>query len=77
MDALLEAIAKLLGTFKDPVQVVLLLVCLAEGFGLYKIIRFLLDRADKDMEARVKVATAMEGLTDIIKEKMANGKSSG
>lgn len=29
-----------------------------------------LDRLDRDLEARVKLATAMEGLTSIIKEKI-------
>lgn len=71
MDALLEAIGRLLGVFKDPTQVLLLLICFAEGFAIYKLVRFFLDRTDKDMDARVKLATAMEGLTDIIKEKIA------
>lgn len=70
MDALLESIGRLFGAFKDPVQIILLLICLAEGFGIYKLVRFFLDRTDKDMDARVKLATAMEGLTAIIKEKM-------
>ena len=36
-----------------------------------------LDRLDKDLEARVKMATALESLTSIIKEKIGNGKVSG
>lgn len=71
MDALFEALGKLLSVFKDPVNVILLFVCLAEGFGLYKIVRFIMDRSERDLEARVKLATAMEGLTAIIKEKIA------
>lgn len=71
MDALLESIGRLLGVFKDPTQVILLLVAIAEGFAIYKLVRFFLDRTDKDLEARVKLATAMEGLTAIIKEKIA------
>jgi hypothetical protein len=71
MDALLEALGRLLGVFKDPLQVFMFLIIVAEGFGIYKLTRFFLDRTDKDMEARVKLATAMEGLTAIIKEKMS------
>ena len=58
----------MLGVFKDPTQVVLLLIAAAEGFAIYKLVRFFLDRTDRDLEARVKLATAMEGLTAIIKE---------
>lgn len=36
--------------------------------------KWLLERMDRDLEARVKLATALEGLTAIIKEKM-NGKN--
>jgi hypothetical protein len=68
MDALLEAIGNLFKVFKDPLQVFMLLIIIAEGVGIWKLVRFFLDRTDKDMEARVKLATAMEGLTDIIKE---------
>ena len=70
MDALFDALAKLLAVFKDPTQVVLLFVCISEGYGIYRLVRFMLDRADKDLEARVKLATALEGLTGIIKEKI-------
>lgn len=73
MDALLESLGKLLGVFKDPTQVLLLLVATAEGFAIYKIMRWIFDRMDRDLEARTKLATAMEGLTDIIKEKIGNG----
>ena len=70
MDALLAAIGKLFAVFTDPVQIVLLFVAMAEGFAIYKLVRFFLDRTDKDMEARVKLATALEGLSAIIKEKV-------
>ena len=70
MDALLAAIGKLFAVFTDPVQIVLLFVAMAEGFAIYKLVRFFLDRTDKDMEARVKLATALEGLSAIIKEKI-------
>ncbi len=45
MDALLEALAKLLGVFKDPTQVVLLLVCVAEGWFIWVVRKE--DREDK------------------------------
>ena len=72
MDSLFESIGKLLGVFKDPTQVVLLLLCFAEGFAIYKLVRFFLDRIDKDLEARIKFSTALEGLTEIIKEKVGD-----
>ena len=34
-----------------------------------------LDRMDRDLDARVKLATALEGLTSIIKEKIGAPKS--
>ena len=34
-----------------------------------------LDRMDRDLDARVKLATALEGLTSIIKEKIGASKS--
>jgi hypothetical protein len=73
MDSFFEAIGKLLGVFKEPTQVVLLLVALAEGFGIYKLARFIFDQIEKDRERDLNLAKAMEGLTAIIKEKM-NGK---
>ena len=75
MDALLASLGKLFGVFTDPAQVVLLLIALAEGFAIYKLVSFFLERTEKDMESRVKLATALEGLTAIIKEKIGNGKS--
>ena len=70
MDPIWAQVARLFGVFTEPVQVVLLLIAGAEGFAIYKLVRFFLDRTDRDLEARVKLATAMEGLTAIIKEKM-------
>ena len=68
MDALLEAVARLLGTFKDPVQVVLLLMCFALSFALYKLARFMMDSYEAQINSRVQLANALDGLTSIIKE---------
>jgi hypothetical protein len=78
MDALLESLGRLLGIFKEPVQVLMLLVIVSQAFGIYKLVVFFLDRTDKDMEARVKLATSLDGLADIIDrlEKTTHGKHS-
>ena len=67
MDALFESVGRLLGVFKDPVNVILLLVALVEGFFLYKMVSFLQQRFDKDIESRTLLATALNGLTKAIK----------
>ena len=67
MDALIESVGRLLGMFKDPVNVILLLVALVEGFFLYKMVSFLQQRFDKDIESRTLLATALNGLTKAIK----------
>ena len=66
MDALLESIGKLLGVFKDPVNVILLLLCLAEGWVIYRFGRFMMERYDKDIESRLKSAESFDGLTKAI-----------
>lgn len=75
MDALLAELARLLGVFRDPVNVVLLLVSIAEGAAIYRLVRFFMDRSDKDLEGRIKLATALEGLEEIIREKLSNAKN--
>ena len=35
-----------------------------------------LDRLDRDLDARVKMATALEGLTNIIKERLHESRDS-
>lgn len=77
MDALLEALAKLLGVFKDPAQVVLLLVAVAEGFALYKLVRVLLTSWEAAIVSREKMADALDGLNATIKESLKNGKYTG
>ena len=67
MDALFESIGKLFLVFKDPVNVILLLVAIVEGFFLYKMVSFLQQRFDKDIESRTLLATALNGLTRAIK----------
>ena len=37
--------------------------------------RWHLERVDRDLDARVKLAIAMESLTTVIKEKIGNGKN--
>ena len=71
MDALLASLAKLLGVFTEPVQVVLLLIAIAEAGAIYILSRFILDGIPKDRERDIADAKAMEGLTAIIKEKMS------
>ena len=70
MDALLESVGRLLGTFKDPVQVLLLLICFAEGFALYKLASIFITGHNAQVESRLKMAAALEALTDMIKEKI-------
>ena len=70
MDALLESVGRLLGTFKDPVQVLLLLICFAEGFALYKLASIFITSHQAQIESRLKMAAALEALTDMIKEKI-------
>ena len=67
MDALLESIGKLFLVFKDPVNVILLILALVEGFFIYKFVLFLQDRYDKDIASRASLATALSGLTKAIK----------
>lgn len=71
MDALLEAFARLIGTFKDPVNVVFLLVCAAEAAIIYKFSKFLMDRYSQDIESRAKMASVLEQIYDWMK---TNGK---
>jgi len=70
MDSFFDSLGKLLGTFKDPTQVVLLLICIGEAVFIYKIARFVMDRYDKEIESRGVLANALNGLKDVIREKM-------
>lgn len=76
MDALLEAVAKLFLVFKDPVNVILLLVAASSLFANYYIVRFLLNSWEAAIESRLKLSASLDGLTDIIKE-LKDGKTSG
>lgn len=76
MDGLFEGLGKLLGTFKDPTQVVLLLVCLAEGFGLYRLVKFLTDNYKTSIENDLRNAQALEGVQRILEKVVANGGKS-
>lgn len=71
MDALLESIGKLFGIFKDPVNVLLLLIVLGEAFGIYRLSKFIMDRYDADIKSRSDLATAINGFTRQLEE---NGK---
>ena len=70
MDALLESVGRLLGTFKDPVQVLLLLICFAEGFALYKLASIFIVGHQAQIESRLKMASALEALKDMIEAKI-------
>jgi hypothetical protein len=67
MDDLLKAVANLLGTFKDPTQVLLLLVALGESFIIWRFVRWLMERNEKDIEARTLLATTLGQLADAVK----------
>ena len=67
MDALLESIGRLFGVFKDPVNVILLLLAMVEGFFLYKFVQFWQSSHLKEIDSRVALATALNGLTKAIK----------
>jgi hypothetical protein len=70
MDYLFEAIGQLLSNFKDPVQIVLLLVCFAEGFFLYWLVKVLRaeDREDKEkiVEALNNNTEALNGVKNVL-----------
>ena len=70
MDALLESIGKLFGAFKDPVQIVLLLICFAEGWALYKLASIFITSHQAQIESRLKMASALEALKDMIEAKI-------
>ncbi len=59
MDSLLEAIGKLFGVFKDPTQVVLLLVCIAEGWFIWTIRK-------EDREDKKSVVEALKAVNDTL-----------
>lgn len=63
MEALLEAIAKLFGVFKDPVNVILLLLVCGLSFSLYKAMKFIADRYDADIKSRSDFAAALNNFT--------------
>lgn len=63
MDDLLSAIGRLFGIFKDPVNVLLLLIVLGEAFGIWKLAKFIMDRYDADIKSRADLASAIQGFT--------------
>ena len=78
MDPIWAQVARLIGVFTDPVNVVLLLIAIAEGAAIYFLGRYIIVSIDKNRErdlehakADLAEAKAMEGLTAIIKEKMS------
>lgn len=74
MDELAAAIGKLLGVFKDPVNVILLLLVIGEGFGIWKLVRFLMDRYEADVKSRADLAAAIQGFTKQLGEIEDNGR---
>ena len=67
MDALFESIGRLLGVFRDPVNVLLLLGLAGLGYWNTRLTQFIMQRYDKDIESRASLATALNGLTKAIK----------
>lgn len=70
MDALLTALAKLLGTFIEPTQVVLLFVVAGLSFVCWKFARFFMDTYERSIASDIKMTSALEGLAEAVKEKM-------
>ena len=66
MDALLEAIGKLLGNFKDNTQIVLLLVCFAQGYFIYSMRKEHREDIGKFADAAKSWADAVNGLKNLI-----------
>ena len=78
MDAIFSSIGSLLGAFKDPTQIVLLLVAIAEGVIIYKLGIFFFTRYQDDIESRLKAATAFDNLAkgiDKLSERVGNAKA--
>lgn len=73
VDALFEAVGKLLGVFKDPVNVILLLVVVAEGVIIWKGLTFYLGWVKSQTEADLKMSSSLDGLTKLV-ERIANAK---
>ncbi len=68
MDALLTAIAGLFGAFKDPATIAFLLISVAEAWIIWKLAKWFMDRADKDMESRTQLATVLNRWADLVEE---------
>lgn len=51
-----------------PVGFVLMVLIIGPYVGMYYLGRWVLDRYDRDIEARIKMATAIESLTNMIDE---------
>lgn len=69
MDALLEALARLLSTFKDPVQVVLLFVVAGLSVFCWKLVKFIMDTYERGIASDIKMTGALENLVTALKEK--------
>lgn len=42
--------------------------------ALYLIVKWLMERADKDLEGRIRMAVALENLTTLVKERIGHAK---
>ena len=74
MDALLEAIGKLFLVFKDPVNVILLLLCSVSVFGNYKMVMFFLSNYKESVANDLRNAQALEGVQKTLEKVLSNGK---
>lgn len=68
MDDLIKAIAGLFGAFKDPATIAFLLISCAEAFIIWKMGKWFMDRADKDMESRTQLATVLNRWADLVED---------
>lgn len=75
MDGLFEAIGKLLGVFKDPVNVILLLVASVEGVAIWKLIALIVENWKIGIQNDGNNAKALEGVQRILEKRFGDGKS--
>jgi hypothetical protein len=73
MDSLFEAIGKLFGVFKDPVNVLLLLFAALEAFVIYKFVQFFFATYKESIQNDLRNTQALEGVKQAL-ERQANAK---
>lgn len=66
MDALLGSLGNLLAVFKDPVNVVLLLVCVSEGYFIYVLRRENREDRDKLIPVLNKIGDSLDNMRQFL-----------